>query len=598
MWEFLLIVTATANVVFGQIEDVNAQLFNDRQFEGAGVKSRLTTTGTNYVAGVVANALVVHFADVRLPPKTFQLQNAPTVTVSNTSLTSFRLLPNTFSSLTADGLLHFRATNVAISTKSTVRGVLRGVPLAHQLLVDTAKAQLEVSLRVIKQANGNPAFKMTSCSVRAPSANGDAIPKLSPQNERNLMEALMRELGAVFGKLMCPRIANILDTRINQRFSLLSSKISLEETTNFDIVRSILRAEEKLKRLVRQNLQVGDVVRRTLSSRRDIHARLRRQVQRVRQMNWPAGQQRLMLRAPPVWNSFWNRRKRQEKFHLIVNTFNISRATSLRLDFAMLSAPLLTPNGIEIMTNGEIAAVGQSTPFGARPMSLPPPNPQNMLQTVVSDFVPNSLLFHGHKTGMFDTRVDWNTAQLGPMMRTTCDLTTGSLFCVGDLFPTLRDSVPDKRLAFLFTTLSAPAVIVRPEQLGGIGFSLVGLIDIVTEDEQHVGQMQINITANMKMRLTSTAVKGRVAVDDIVLKTRTPQILVQEELDDAGFLSREILQRMVNDILKQGVPIPVHPLFKLVKPKLTLGNRSLVLETNFSLNEHIIRQLTAENLTV
>ncbi|PIO61451.1 hypothetical protein TELCIR_17026 [Teladorsagia circumcincta] len=59
--------------------------------------------------------------------------------------------------------------------------------------------------------------------------------------------------------------------------------------------------------------------------------------------------------------------------------------------------------------------------------------------------------------------------------------------------------------------------------------------------------------------------------------TRSPQTLVQDELDDAGFLSREILQRMVNDILKQGIPIPVHPLFKLQKPKLSLAERSMVL---------------------
>lgn len=78
--------------------------------------------------------------------------------------------------------------------------------------------------------------------------------------------------------------------------------------------------------------------------------------------------------------------------------------------------------------------------------------------------------------------------------------------------------------------------------------------------------------------------------------SRSPQTLVQEELDDASFLSREILQRMVNDILKQGIPIPVHPLFKLHKPKLTLSDRAMLLETNFQLNQNLIRQLTSERL--
>lgn len=48
----------------------------------------------------------------------------------------------------------------------------------------------------------------------------------------------------------------------------------------------------------------------------------------------------------------------------------------------------------------------------------------------------------------------------------------------------------------------------------------------------------------------------------------TPDVLTQKELDDAVILSREVLQRMINDILSDGIPIPIHPLFKLTKPKV------------------------------
>ncbi|VDN33476.1 unnamed protein product [Cylicostephanus goldi] len=97
--------------------------------------------------------------------------------------------------------------------------------------------------------------------------------------------------------------------------------------------------------------------------------------------------------------------------------------------------------------------------------------------------------------------------------------------------------------------------------------------------------MEIYIDASMKMKMTSRIVRGRVSLETIKLTSRSPQVLVQEELDDAGFLSREILQRIVNDILKQGVPIP-----------LTLGDRAMLLETNFQLNQRLIQQLTGEKL--
>ncbi|KHJ76655.1 LBP / BPI / CETP family protein, partial [Oesophagostomum dentatum] len=238
----------------------------------------------------------------------------------------------------------------------------------------------------------------------------------------------------------------------------------------------------------------------------------------------------------------------------------------------MIDVPVISSRGIEIATSGEISSPGIRTPFGPRPFLLPPLAPSYLLQLAVSDFVPNSLMYHGHRIGLFNTRIDASTPQLGPVMRTTCDLSTGSLFCVGDLFPTLRELLPNRAIAFVFSTIKAPAVVVRAPELGRIRFQLMGLIEVSSMDnagETPVGSMEIHIDASMKMKMTSRAVRGRVNLETIRLISRTPQVLIQDELDDAGFLSREILQRMVNDILKQGIPIPVHPLFKLQKPKVS-----------------------------
>ena len=140
------------------------------------------------------------------------------------------------------------------------------------------------------------------------------------------------------------------------------------------------------------------------------------------------------------------------------------------LDYSMITSPSLTSRGIELQTSGEVFQSGHVTPFGAGPIFLPRvPNPSQMLQIVVSDFVPNALMFHGHRIKLFDTRIDWTTPQFGPVMRTTCDLSTGSLFCIGDLFPALREMLPDRNIAFVFTTLKAPAVIVQPEEKGFSG---------------------------------------------------------------------------------------------------------------------------------
>lgn len=186
-------------------------------------------------------------------------------------------------------------------------------------------------------------------------------------------------------------------------------------------------------------------------------------------------------------------------------------------------------------------------------------------------------------------------------MRTSCSLSTGMLFCLGDLFPTLRKAYPEKRLALTFNTLQAPVIMFRPATSGGISFSLLGrlaimIINPITKQDEQVGEMKIEVAAQMKMRLSSSMVRPKIQLDKIKLTTMTPTILLQNELDDAVILAREVLQRMCNDLLKDGIPIPVHPLFKLVKPKVKVIERALLLQTNVELNERLLRQLTAGNL--
>uniref|UniRef100_A0A1I7U3A2 BPI2 domain-containing protein n=1 Tax=Caenorhabditis tropicalis TaxID=1561998 RepID=A0A1I7U3A2_9PELO len=554
---------------------MNPLLFNDRTLKGPGVIARVTPTGTQYVASVVAAAFSSHFADIKPPKerKDHQLSTVSTVTLRRLMLETLQLDKQLVSTTTSDGLLRIAIRNISVSSSAVLSGELRGIKLQDNVTFRTPSLRLDVAIRISKNTGGNPALKMESCKILTQGIKLVTKP-MDPRNGKSIADGIAIDANSIFSDMICSKIDHIVTNRVNQRFALLSSRISLEDSKNFDIVKIIMQAEERMKRLVRQNM-----IRSNKTMRRNVHAHTARRISRD------------PIRVRGI------RQTDEDKFHLILNSFNFSRADSLMLDYSMLSSPSLTSRGIELQTSGEVFQSGHVTPFGAGPIFLPRvPNPSQMLQIVVSDFVPNSLMFHGHRIKLFDTRIDWTTPQFGPVMRTTCDLSTGSLFCIGDLFPALREMLPDRNIAFVFTTLKAPAVIVQTEEKGGIHFSLLGLIRLISDRNEPIGEMEIRIEALMKMKLTPKSVKGKVTIEEIQFTSRSPRILLQEELDDAGFLSREILQRMVNDILRQGIPIPIHPLFKLVKPKLTLLPRSMLLETNFILNEHIIAQLTAENL--
>ena len=158
-------------------------------------------------------------------------------------------------------------------------------------------------------------------------------------------------------------------------------------------------------------------------------------------------------------------------------------------------------------------------------------------------------------------------------MKTTCSLSSGTFFCLGDLFPTLKRLYPDQKLSLVFNTIQSPVIRFQPSNAGGIKFTLLGNIAISilqseTNTEIPVAKMGIDVDATMKLRLSSSTVRPKISLKSISLKTLSPEILLQKELDDSVLLAREVLQRLVNDVLKEGIPIPVHPLFQLQKPKV------------------------------
>lgn len=68
------------------------------------------------------------------------------------------------------------------------------------------------------------------------------------------------------------------------------------------------------------------------------------------------------------------------------------------MDYTIFADPLINTLGFEFESSGEVSLRGRGgTPFGAVNFKLPNTvNEEYMLQMAVSDFVPNSLMYHGH----------------------------------------------------------------------------------------------------------------------------------------------------------------------------------------------------------
>uniref|UniRef100_A0A914LQM8 Lipid-binding serum glycoprotein C-terminal domain-containing protein n=1 Tax=Meloidogyne incognita TaxID=6306 RepID=A0A914LQM8_MELIC len=526
----------------------------------AGVRARLSQLGVNYIATFLKDILIQQVLSVTPENEELTVQFNDTKARLTDLVLSVQHGPGPLKTKTeAPSQVNIELPEIAFECKAT----LADGGTNKKVIFHVNPSTLFLNVSSLHHPQGAPKFLISKCQLHLD--NKALSISLEGEGGANNIErkAILTELGPeLLQQLTCSRIVYVIEERVNQRFALLPSKLNLAQLNNNFIVEDLLKKVEAVR-------------------------------------------QRQRRAEPPIQTSNENAPVDPDLFA----SFNVSRADKLLLDYTIIDVRA-DHRGVEVDSSGEVSLRGRGgTPFGPMPLTLPLlANEENMLQMLVSDFMPNSLLYHGHSIGLFNARVDTKTPHFGSLMRTTCPASTGLLFCLGDFFPTLRRLHPDHSLALLFSTLQSPVIKFRPQSSGGITFSLVGRIIMSLLEgnstktnkmkETEVAQMQINVNAHMKIKLSSTTVRPKITLDKISLKTLTPGILAQEELDRSVLLSKEVLQRMVNDILRGGIPIPVHPLLRLHRPKVKIQDRALLLLTNVEFNEPLIRQIVGASLDI
>ncbi|MFH4975026.1 hypothetical protein AB6A40_001735 [Gnathostoma spinigerum] len=279
---------------------------------------------------------------------------------------------------------------------------------------------------------------------------------------------------------------------------------------------------------------------------------------------------------------------------------NMSRTEDLVFDYSLISSPLMDINGIEIDSSGEISVDGKGgSPFESTRVKLPHViRPPSMLHMIITDYVPNSLFYHGHKIGLFDLWINRGTPHVGVFMRTTCGFGDGPLFCLGDILSTLQHYYPNRNIAMFFRTTQAPLLIFSGSRQGS-KFKIVGKLSVYAETaggkREHVGDIVVDLDAFVLFRLSHSTLRPKINMDEIKLTSLRPDVLNQDELNDAGLLGRDLMQRVVNSILSEGIPVPQHTVFKITKARAEVLDRAILLISDFHVNTSMIKRLIRKN---
>uniref|UniRef100_A0A0N4Z1S0 BPI2 domain-containing protein n=1 Tax=Parastrongyloides trichosuri TaxID=131310 RepID=A0A0N4Z1S0_PARTI len=527
------------------------QLKDDKVLGLPGVKIRLTNKGVSFITKFVTKTLITEVVStvVNLPSEEFKVKGG-SFELSNLKIEMKKILHDVKSNLMPLNNISLQVSNLELFVNGKIMGNM-GKHFEGNINLNNNELEVLLGLNIINNNHGIPNIKMNECKVgtKLESKVVVTISTLNDNEKEIIKESLMKENNRILESLICSRIDVIVEDRINDRFNMIPNKLPM------NILAETAIMEEVVSKMALRRRQV-----------RDTSSSLREKRQALRSLS---------------------------------SSFNLTKANNLLLDYGILGNPKINNNVLEIDSISEISLNGRGgTPFGAVKFDYPEDIKDNvMMQLIVSDYVPNTLMYHGHTIGIFNTRIDSKTPHFSSMMKSSCSLSSGVLFCLGDLFPTLKRTFPNRELVMLYKTIKAPVMKFHVKTSGGVKFNIIGQITILgienNGEEKEFGSFIIEVDSSMKMRLSNTMTKPKVTIDNMKFTTESPNVITQQELNQAGILTKEVLQRMVNDMLKEGIPIPIHPLYKLDKPRVKIIERAMLIQTNFNLNEKLLKQLTA-----
>ncbi|VDM60248.1 unnamed protein product [Angiostrongylus costaricensis] len=239
----------------------------------------------------------------------------------------------------------------------------------------------------------------------------------------------------------------------------------------------------------------------------------------------------------------------------------------LMLFYRLREPPQCDSNTVDLACAGEVSYKGKGgTPFGPPAIAWHRlKSDKHMLMLQLSDYLPNSLLYHAHKQGLTRLHLTPSTPGVSQFLRTTCE----SSFCIADLIPQLTESYPNRDLELSIISTRAPAVLFSEKKGGVISVNLAGVVVIFVLEGLRRKQLVVldaEVVADARLNLQQQNVSGSVELTKFELSSRSTTVKIsQEELSDISILVSQLLQNMLNDLLTSGFPLPLP---KVVEKKL------------------------------
>lgn len=248
------------------------------------------------------------------------------------------------------------------------------------------------------------------------------------------------------------------------------------------------------------------------------------------------------------------------------------------LDYKLIQAPRVTDDFVETDLKGEISWKGEgNTPFSAPPI---PTNVTNdrMMYVWLSDFVINSFLFAAYNNQAMRFLVNKTTVpDVAPFLQTSCQKV-----CIGAIFHKIEKLYPNQSVSMYVEAAERPNCTIQPWKANTNATVLTKIF--IENETESIPLMTLMMTfdGDVSFRVEEHTIVGNMTVEKLKLKILESQIgiISQFELDLMVMMTEPFLSKLANQKLQQGLPIPVFEGVDFVKPKISLLDRAVLIETD------------------
>ncbi|KAJ1347687.1 hypothetical protein KIN20_002814 [Parelaphostrongylus tenuis] len=275
-----------------------------------------------------------------------------------------------------------------------------------------------------------------------------------------------------------------------------------------------------------------------------------------------------------------------------------SISTNFYIDFRLREPPQCDSNTVDLACAGEISYKGKGgTPFGPPAIAWHRvQSDRRMLMLQLSDYLPNSLLYHAHKQRLTRLHLTPSTPGISQFLRTTCE----SSFCIADLLPQLTDAYPNRNLELSIISSRAPAVLFSEKKGGVISVNLAGVIVIFVLEgfrKKQLVVLDVEVVADARLSLQQQNISGSVELTKFELTSRSAAMkITQEELSDISILVSQMLQNMLNEVLANGFPLPLPDVIRLHNVDVDVLSRRILIRTDISVDERRLSRIAARTI--